>query len=66
MNGEDAYLFQPHVNYRTLEFSKALSSRMVQKMVVRRADYSRLGYVSPHDLQRMPVTWALDSGLTYR
>ncbi len=33
--GEDAYLFQPHTNYRTLEFSKALSARMAQKIVKR-------------------------------
>jgi integrase/recombinase XerD len=64
--GEDAYLFQPHVNYRTLEFSKPLSSRMVQKIVARWADYSRLGDVSPHDLRRTAITRALDSGLTYR
>jgi hypothetical protein len=33
--GEDAYLFQPHTNYRTLYFDKALSTRMVQKIVKR-------------------------------
>jgi len=64
--GEDAYLFQPHVNYRTLEFSKPLSSRMVQKIVARWADYARLGALSPHDLRRTAITRALDSGLTYR
>jgi site-specific recombinase XerD len=64
--GDDAYLFQPHVNYRTLEFSKPLSSRMVQKIVARWADYTRLGSVSPHDLRRTAITRALDSGLTYR
>ena len=37
--GDDAYLFQPHVNYRTLEFSKPLSARMVQKVVKRWAVY---------------------------
>jgi integrase len=54
------------VNYRTLEFSKPLSSRMVQKIVARWADYSRVGAVSPHDLRRTAITRALDSGLSYR
>ena len=64
--GEDAYLFQPHTNYRTLEFDKALSTRMVQKLVKRWADYSRIGDLSPHDLRRTAITRALNSGLTYR
>jgi integrase/recombinase XerD len=64
--GDDAYLFQPHVNYRTLEFSKPLSTRMMQKIVARWADYSRIGDLSPHDLRRTAITRALDSGLTYR
>ncbi len=65
-SGEDAPLFQPHVNYRTLTFDKPLSTRMVQKIVKRWADYSRLGDLSPHDLRRTAITRALDSGLTYR
>jgi integrase/recombinase XerD len=65
-DGEEAYLFQPHVNYRTLEFDKGISSRMVQKIVKRWADYSRIGDLSPHDLRRTAITKALDSGLTYR
>jgi integrase/recombinase XerD len=64
--GDDSYLFQPHTNYRTLDFDKALSTRMVQKIVKRWADYSRLGDLSPHDLRRTAITKALDSGLTYR
>ncbi|MDQ1558691.1 MAG: integrase/recombinase XerD, partial [Pyrinomonadaceae bacterium] len=56
----------PHVNYRTLEFKKGLSTRMVQKIVGRWADYSRVGELSPHDLRRTAITKALDSGLTYR
>jgi integrase/recombinase XerD len=64
--GEDAYLFQPHTNYRTLEFDKPLSTRMAQKVVKRWADYSRIGDLSPHDLRRTAITKALDSGLTYR
>jgi hypothetical protein len=31
--GEHAHLFQPHTNYRTLDFEGALSTRMVQKLV---------------------------------
>ncbi len=64
--GEDAYLFQPHTNYRTLDFDKPLSTRMVQKIVKKWAEYSRLGDLSPHDLRRTAITRALDSGLTYR
>jgi integrase/recombinase XerD len=65
-DGEHAPLFQPHTNYRTLDFNKALSARMVQKIVKRWADYSRIGDLSPHDLRRTAITRALDSGLTYR
>jgi integrase/recombinase XerD len=64
--GEQAYLFQPHTNYRTLEFNKPLSTRMAQKIVKRWADYSRLGDLSPHDLRRTAITRALESGLSYR
>jgi integrase len=64
--GEEAFLFQPHLNYHTLQFDKGLSSRMVQKIVAKWADYSRLGDLSPHDLRRTAITRALDSGLTYR
>jgi site-specific recombinase XerD len=65
-DGEYAHLFQPHTNYRTLEFDKGLSTRMAQKIVKRWADYSRLGDLSPHDLRRTAITRALDSGLSYR
>jgi integrase/recombinase XerD len=64
--GEHAYLFQPHTNYRTLEFDKPLSTRMAQKIVKRWADYSRIGDLSPHDLRRTAITRALESGLSYR
>jgi len=64
--GEDAHLFQPLVNYRTLEFDRALSIRMVQRIVKRWADYARLGDLSPHDLRRTAITRALDAGLSYR
>ena len=65
-DGAESPLFQPHVNYRTLEFDKGLSTRMVQKIVKRWADYCRIGDLSPHDLRRTAITKALDSGLTYR
>ncbi|HEX7316935.1 MAG TPA: tyrosine-type recombinase/integrase [Pyrinomonadaceae bacterium] len=64
--GEHAPLFQPHTNYRTLDFDKPLSTRMAQKIVKKWADYSRLGDLSPHDLRRTAITRALESGLTYR
>ena len=64
--GDHPYLFQPHTNYRTLDFDKSLSTRMVQKIVKRWADYSRLGDLSPHDLRRTAITRALETGLTYR
>ena len=51
-DGEHSYLIQPHTNYRTLDFAKALSTRMAQKIVKKWADYSRLGDLSPHDLRR--------------
>jgi integrase/recombinase XerD len=65
-DGENAHLFQPHVNYRTLDFDKALSTRMAQKIVKRWADYSRIGDLSPHDLRRTAITRAPEAGLSYR
>src|SRR2546423_15551044 len=65
-DAENAYLSHPHTNYRTLDFDKALSTRMVQKIVKKWADYSRLGDLSPHDLRRTAITRALETGLTYR
>src|SRR5215217_3790586 len=65
-DGEHSYLIQPHTNYRTLVFDKALSTRMAQKIVKKWADYSRLGDLSPHDLRRTAITRALESRLTYR
>jgi integrase/recombinase XerD len=56
--GENAPLFLPHTNYRTLEFDRPLSTRMVQKIVKKWADYSRLGDLSPHDLRRTAITRA--------
>ena len=65
-NGEDAYLFQPHTNYRTLVFDKALSRRHVERIVSRWGDYAGVGRVTPHDLRRTLVTQLLSEGYSYR
>jgi integrase/recombinase XerD len=65
-DGNETYLFQPHLNYRTLEFDKALSTRMVQNIVKRWASYGGIGDLSPHDLRRTAITRALEIGQTYR
>ena len=65
-DGEEAYLFQPLVNYRTLEFNKPLNVRMVYKIVQKWGEYSGIGKLSPHDLRRTAITRALDQGLSYR
>jgi integrase/recombinase XerD len=65
-DGEDAFLFQPKTNYRTLVFDKPLSTRMVWNIVSRWADYGGVGKLSPHDLRRTAITRALDQGLSYR
>lgn len=65
-DGAEAYLFQPHTNYRTLVFDKGLSSRMAWNIVARWAAYGGIGKLSPHDLRRTAITKALDQGLTYR
>src|SRR5215210_5660793 len=62
----DAYLFQPHSNYRTLVFDKALSTRMVQNIVAKWGRFTGVGDVSPHDLRRTAITRALELGQTYR
>ncbi|HET9533156.1 MAG TPA: tyrosine-type recombinase/integrase [Blastocatellia bacterium] len=64
--GAEAYLFQPHANYRTLIYDKPLSTRMVRNIVSRWAEYGGVGKLSPHDLRRTAITRALDQGLTYR
>jgi integrase/recombinase XerD len=65
-DGEDAFLFQPSINYRTLEFDKPLSPRMVQKIVSRWGEFTGIGHVTPHDLRRTVVTKLLNDGHTYR
>ncbi len=62
----DAFLFQPHSNYRTLQFDKALSTRMVQNIVEKWGCFTGVGDVSPHDLRRTAITRALEMGQTYR
>lgn len=65
-DGGNAHLFQPLVNYRTLEFDKPLSARMAHNIVAKWGDYSGLGKLSPHDLRRTAITRALDQGMTHR
>jgi integrase/recombinase XerD len=65
-SGAEAYLFQPLVNYRTLEFDKPLSTRMVWNIVARWGKWGGVGKLSPHDLRRTAITRALDQGLSYR
>jgi integrase/recombinase XerD len=62
----DAFQFQPHSNYRTLVFDKALSTRMVQNIVAKWGRFTGVGDVSPHDLRRTAITRALEMGQTYR
>ena len=63
---DEAYLFQPIVNYRTLEFDRLLSTRMVQKIVARWAEFTGIGHVTLHDLRRTVVTKLLNDGRSYR
>jgi len=65
-DGPQAFIFQPVVNYRTLEFDKPLSPTQAWKIVRRWGDYTDVGKVSPHDLRRTAITRALDQGLSHR
>ncbi len=69
-DGDDAFIFQPIVNYRTLEFDKPLSARHILEIVNRWACLAGVNRgkqtLSPHDLRRTAVTRALDLGFTYR
>lgn len=65
-DGSEAHIFQPHLNYRTLEFNKGLSTRMAWNIVRRWAEYTGIEKISPHDLRRTAITKALDQGLSYR
>jgi integrase/recombinase XerD len=64
--GNEAWLFQPVTNYRTLIFDKPLSTTMVWYLTQKWGEFSGIGKVSPHDLRRTAITRALDKGLTYR
>jgi site-specific recombinase XerD len=61
-----SYVFQPHTNYRTLDFDKPLSSRQAHKIVRRWGEYAGVGRVSPHDLRRTVITKLLNDGRSYR
>lgn len=65
-DGEQAFLFQPITNYRTLNFDKSLSKQMAWNIVKKWGEFSGIGKISPHDLRRTAITKALDQGLTYR
>jgi integrase len=54
------------VDYRTREFDKALSPRMVRNIVARWGNWRGLKRLSSHDLRRTAITRALDQGLSYR
>ena len=64
--GPDQFLFQPHTNYRTLEFNKPLSATMAWHLVRKWGRFTGVGKLSPHDLRRTAITRALDQGLSYR
>jgi site-specific recombinase XerD len=64
--GEDQFIFQPHTNYRTLEFNKSISSTMAWHIVRKWGRFTGVGKLSPHDLRRTAITRALDQGLSYR
>ena len=49
----------------TLDFDKALSTRIVQKIVKSSADFSRLGDLSPHNLRGAAIRRALNYGFPY-
>jgi len=65
-DGAEQFIFQPHTNYRTLEFNKPLSSTMAWHIVRKWGEFSGVGKLSPHDLRRTAITRALDQGLSYR
>ncbi len=65
-DGPEAYIFQPHTNYRTVDFAKPLSSRQAHKIVRRWGEYAAIGKVSQHDLRRTVITKLLNDGRSYR
>lgn len=69
-DGDDAFIFQPVVNFRTLEFARPLSARHICEIVNHWAGYIGINRkkqrLSPHDLRRTAVTRALSLGASYR
>ncbi|MEO6392656.1 MAG: tyrosine-type recombinase/integrase [Pyrinomonadaceae bacterium] len=65
-DGPDQFIFQPHTNYRTLEFNKPISTTMAWQIVKKWGSFTGVGKLSPHDLRRTAITRALDQGLSYR
>ena len=65
-DGADQFIFQPHTNYRTLEFNKPISSTTAWHIVRKWGRFTGIGKLSPHDLRRTAITRALDQGLSYR
>lgn len=65
-DGSDQFIFQPHTNYRTLEFNKPISTTMAWQIVKKWGSFTGVGKLSPHDLRRTAITRALDQGLSYR
>ncbi len=65
-DGAHAFVFQPHTNYRTLEFDKPLSTTMAWQIVRKWGEFTGVGKLSPHDLRRTAITRALDEGLSHQ
>ena len=66
-DGEDAHLFQPVSNFRTLVYDKPLTQRQVQRIIARYAGLAGIkGRVTPHDFRKTIVTKLLDAGRSYR
>jgi integrase/recombinase XerD len=53
-DGPDQFIFQPHTNYRTLEFTKPLSATMAWHIVRKWGKFTGVGKLSPHDLRAPP------------
>lgn len=65
--GEDQYIFQPIVSYRTGRHNRGLTRQMIAQIVRKWARYGGIkGEVRPHDLRRTAITRALNQGRTYR
>ena len=61
---EDRFIFQPHTNYRTLEFAKPLSSTIACPIIRKWGRFTEAGKLSPHDLRRTAIKRALEQGLS--